>query len=108
MNNKVISGDGKTYERLSKASARKAFESGVELFVMSIDRNPIQSLTSPYKYYIGCKSMCGWFNGKTEINSFDELLEDFSEWLDTDGYGHIPQRYDAKHYRFSYWVKAGE
>lgn len=108
MKNKVVSGFGKTYVRLSKASARKAFESGLELYVMSIDRDPISSLSSPYMYYIGCKSLCGWYNGKTEINNFEELLEDFSQWLDTDGYGHIPQRYDAKHYRFSFWVKREE
>jgi hypothetical protein len=105
MKNKVVSGFGETYERLTKASARKAFEGGKMVYVMSIDRNPITSLTSPYIYYIGCKSLCGWFNGKTEINTFDELLEDFSVWLDTDGYGHNPQRYDAEHYRFSYWLK---
>ena len=107
MKQKVIVGwDGVTYERLTKPTARKAFESGKKVYVMSIDRNPINSLTSPHKYYIGCKSICGWFNGKERINTFDDLLEDFSEWLDTDGYGHIPQRYDAKHYIFSYWVKA--
>ena len=105
MKDKIISGNGKTFERLSKPSAKKAFEGGEKLYVMSVDRNPIKSLSSPYIYYIGCKSMCGWYNGKTEINTFDELLEDFAEWLDTDGYGHIPQRYDAKHYRFSYWIK---
>ena len=98
MKNKVMNG----FERLTKTSARKAFESGKEVMVMSIDRNPVQSITSPYTYYIGCKPLCSEI---TAINTFDELLEDFSEWLDTDGYGHIPQRYDAKHYRFSYWVK---
>jgi hypothetical protein len=101
MTNKVV-GD---FMRLNKTLARKAFESGESVYVMSIDRNPITSLTCPYKYYIGCKSLWGWHNGKTEVNTFDELLEDFSEWLYADGYGHVPQRYDAKHYRFSYWVK---
>lgn len=108
MKNKIVSGNGKTYRRLTKSSARKAFESGGKLYVMSIDRDPISSFSSPYIYYNGCKSLCGWFNGNTEITTFDELLEDFAEWLDTDGYGHIPQRYDAKHYRFSYWVKEND
>lgn len=108
MKNKVVSDYVDTYIRLSKTNARKVFERGKKVYVMSIDRNPINSITSPYIYYIGCKPLYNWKNGKTEINTFDELLEDFSEWLDTDGYGHIPQRYDAKHYRFSYWVKAGE
>lgn len=105
MKNKVVSGYGDTYERLTKRSAERVFNNGGNLYVMSVDRNPIESLTSPYIYYIGCKSMCGWFNGKNEINTFGELLEDFSEWLETDGYGHMPQRYDATHYRFSYWIK---
>lgn len=103
MKNKIVSGYGKTFERLSKVAARKAFENGEWLFVMSIDRNPINSLSSPFMYHKGGKSMCGWWNGKTEIDTFDELLEDFSEWLDTDGYGHTPQRYMAKKYMFSYW-----
>ena len=43
--------------------------------------------------------------GKYTIETFEDLMEDFSWFLDTDGYGHMPQRYDAKHYRFSYWIK---
>ena len=76
MKNKIVSGNGKTYRRLTKSSARKAFESGGKLYVMSIDRDPISSFSSPYIYYNGCKSLCGWFNGNTEITTFDELLED--------------------------------
>ena len=105
MKKRIISGNGKTYRRLTKSSARKAFDGGGKIYVMSIDRNPVNSLTSPYIYYAGCKSLCGWFNGNTEIATFDDLLVDFSEWLYTDGYGHIPQRYDAMHYRFSYWIE---
>ena len=108
MKNKIVSGNGKTYRRLTKSSARKVFESGGKLYVMSIDRDPISSFSSPYIYYNGCKSLCGWFNGNTEITTFDELLENFAEWLDTDGYGHIPKRYDAKHYRFSSWIKESD
>ena len=104
MKNKNVSGNGKTFERLSKVAARKAFERGETLYVMGIDRNPVESLTSPYIYIKGGKSLSGYYNGKTEINTFDELLEDFSEWLYNDGYGHMPQKYDAEHYRFSYWI----
>lgn len=82
MKQKVIVGwNGVTYNRLTKPSAKKAFESGKKVYVMSIDRNPINSLTSPHKYYIGCKSICGWFNGKERINTFDDLLEDFRSGL---------------------------
>lgn len=41
MKNKIVSGNGKTYRRLTKSSARKAFESGSEVYVMSIDRDRI-------------------------------------------------------------------
>jgi len=108
MNNKVVSGYGMKYIRLTKKMAEKAFKEGFRVYVMSIDRNPINSLSSPYIYYRGCKPIMSVMNVYSEfdcINTFDELLEDFSTWLDTDGYGHCPQRYDAKHYRFSYWLK---
>ena len=105
MKKRIISGNGKSYMRLSKSDARKSFERGIRLYVMAIDRDPISSLTSPHLYYKGCKSIRGYYNGKPEISSFDDLLSDFSEWLYCDGYGHIPQRYDANHYRFSYWIE---
>lgn len=101
----VISSNGEVYHRLAKPSARMAFENGEKLYVMSIDRNPVDSVTSAFCYWIGSPSICGWFNGKAKISTFEDLLDDFSEWLDTDGYGHIPHRYYAKHYRFSYWIK---
>lgn len=41
MKNKIVSGNGKTYRRLTKSSARKAFESGGKVYVMSIDRDRI-------------------------------------------------------------------
>ena len=96
MKNKVMN----NYLRLTKTIARKVFESGSEVYVMSIDRNPVQSITSPHIYRIGCNALCG----ATSVNTFDELLQDFSEWLYTEGYGHTPQRYNAEHYRFSYWI----
>ena len=97
-------GGGKSYQRLSRPSARKAFEAGKSLLVMSIDRNPIESLSSPHFYKKGCKAYMFECTEVDTINTFDELLEDFSQFLDTDGYGHMPQRYDAANYRFSYWL----
>ena len=105
MKNKVVSDFGRTYRRLSKPNAKKAFEEGKTLYVMSIDRNPVNSLTSPYMYFVGCRPIMGMYSVHKTIETFDDLLEDFSEWLGTDGYGHMPQRYDAKNYRFSYWSK---
>ncbi len=101
MNNKIVYSDGEVYERLNKTNARNAFGRGECVYIMSIDRNPITSLTSSHKYYVGCKSL----RGDDVINTFDDLLKDFSEWLYNDGYGHIPQKYDAEHHRFSYWVR---
>lgn len=105
MNNKIVSDYNTTYERLSKSAARKAFDNGEQLYVMSIDRNPINSLSSAHIYHIGCKPIYSWYSGKEVIKDFNDLLEDFSEWLENDGYGHMPQKYDAQHYRFSYWKK---
>lgn len=105
MKNKSISGFGKSYIRLSKVTARKMFDNGNELLVMSIDRNPVESLTSPRVYYKGCKSYMMGCVGKSTIETFEDLMEDFAWFLESDGYGHMPQRYDARHYRFSYWIK---
>lgn len=105
MKNKTISGFGRSYERLSKTMAKKAFDNGIEILVMSIDRNPVESLSSPHVYKKGCKTYMMKCIGKYTIETFEDLMEDFSWFLDTDGYCHMPQRYDAKHYRFSYWVK---
>ena len=105
MNYKGVSGFGKEYKRMSKKVAEKAFKDGLSVYVMSIDRNPINSLSSPYIYHMGCKPIMACDSKFDVINTFDELLEDFSEWLDCDGYGHCPQRYYAKKHLFSYWLR---
>ena len=105
MNNKIVSDFGRTYKRLSKPQARKAFEDGEELYVMSIDRTPTTSLSYPHVYCMGCRPIMRTESEYERINTFDDLLEDFSTWLDSDGYGHMPQRYDARNYRFSYWLR---
>ena len=67
MKNKSISGFGKSYIRLSKVSARKMFDNGNELLIMSIDRNPVESLTSPRVYHKGCNSYMMGCVGKSTI-----------------------------------------
>ena len=103
MKDKIVSGYGMSYKRLTKTSARKAFDNGMDVYVMSADRNPVNSMTSPHIYSKGCKALCYWV--KPEIDTFDDLLQDFSEWLFVDGYGHMPQRYYVRNYRFSYWIR---
>lgn len=105
MKNKIVSDFGKSFKRLNKTKARKEFELGKEILVMSIDRNPVNSLSSPYIYYKGCRPIMGMFIEMEYVNTFDDLLEDFSTWLNCDGYGHMPQKYYARNYMFSYWVR---
>lgn len=94
-----------TFLRVSKVRAEEIFEDGTgRLYVMTSDRNPVNSLTAAHEYKKGCKPHY-YGSVRESINTFDELLEDFSYWLDTDGYGHMPDRYRAKNEMFSYWVK---
>ena len=84
MKNKNISGFGRSYERLSKVMARKMFDKGNELLVMSIDRNPIESLTEPRSYKKGCQSyMMGYIRNKT-IETFEDL-QTFKQKVQQDG-----------------------
>jgi len=104
MKTTIISSDRGTYLRVNKQTARKVFEEGTgRLYVMSSDRNPVNSLTTAHEYKQGCKPYT--YNPANSIETFDEVLEDFSTWLDTDGYGHMPDTYRANKYLFSYWVK---
>ena len=99
----MVTSETDSFLRLNKTCAKREFENGGKLYVMSIERNPISSPGTAYIYYKGCKPLWG-DSGWTEINTFEEMLADFSEWLYNDGYGHMAQRYDADNYRFSYWV----
>ena len=103
MKNKIVSENGETYRRLFKTTAEKLFNQGDTIYVMSIDRNPVNSLTEAHAYFKGCNSPTTFEKG--QINKFDDLLTDFSEWLSTVGYGRMPQKYMAKKQMFSYWVK---
>lgn len=103
MKNAIVSNENETYIRHNKKLARRIFLEYGRLYVMSIDRDPISSVSCAHEYIRGTK--CGLYDDDKVINTFDELLEDFSKWLETDGYGHTPQRYDANNYLFSYWEK---
>lgn len=96
---------GGTYLRVNKKVAEKIFEEGTgRLYVMTSDRNPVNSLTTAHEYKKGCKPHY-YGTIRQSIETFEELIEDFADWLDTDGYGHTPDRYRAKNELFSYWVK---
>ena len=63
-----------TYLRVNKIVAQKIFEEGTgRLYVMSSDRNPVNSLTTAHEYKKGCKP---YYYGsvRESINTFDELL----------------------------------
>ena len=108
MKTEIITGNDRgTYLRVNRIVAQKIFEEGNgRLYVMTSDRNPVTSLTTAHEYKKGCKPYCYYYGSVREtINTFDELLDDFAYWLDTDGYGHNPDRYRSMHEMFSYWVK---
>lgn len=103
MKNKIVSDyNGLTYKRLTKPSARKAFDSGYTICVMTNDRDPISSLTGAAEYTIENK-LC--FSHNQIAKTFDDVLDDFANWQEYDGYGHIPDTYRARKKLFSYWIK---
>lgn len=108
MKTEIINGNKRgTYLRVNKIVAQKIFEEGNgRLYVMTSDRNPVNSLTTAHEYKKGCIPYSYYYGTiHQSIETFEELIEDFADWLDTDGYGHIPDRYRAKNELFSYWVK---
>ena len=101
----LVSGVCGTYLRVSRGKAAHIFEEGsARLYVMSSDRNPVNSPTSAHEYRKGCMPYYGG-SERGSISTFGELVEDFSGWLDTEGYGHMPDRYRAEHELFSFWVR---
>lgn len=102
MLNKVVSSEYGTFIRINKAKARRLFNDGKKISVMTIDRNPVNSFTSEIDYQLGSKL---FWNYDKMAKSFDDVLEDFADWQENDGYGHIPDKYKARHELFSYWVR---
>ena len=103
-NHVVFSSVKGMYLRLSKKRAKEVFDKGGRLFVMSSDRNPVVSLTGAHEYFIGCDSYY-LGNGIKSVNTFEDMILDFCNWLAMDGYGHKPDLYRSKRCLFSYWVK---
>ena len=102
MKNKYVSGTYGAFERVNKKRARMLFECGCPIALMTNDRNPVNSLTSEivYRKY----GYLHW-NSDEKADDFDSVLEDFAEWLDNDGYGHVPSRSKARRQLFSYWLR---
>lgn len=101
MKNKIVTDNATlTYKRVNKTRAKTLFNMGETIYLMSNDRDPITSLTAPKCYAKQHKMI----NGKY-AETFDDVLQDFSNWLWTDGYGHMPDVYKARNELFSYWVR---
>ena len=105
MKTEIITGNGRgTYLRVNKMVAQKIFEEGNgRLYVMTSDRNPVTSLTTAHEYKKGC---IPYFTiDYVSIETFDQLITDFKEWVMYRGYGYERDPYRAKNELFSYWVK---
>ena len=105
MKTEIITGNNRgTYLRVNKKVAEKIFEEGNgRLYVMTSDRNPVTSLTTAHEYKKGC--MPYFTIDCVSIETFDQLITDFKEWVMYRGYGHEIDPYRANKELFSYWVK---
>lgn len=105
MNNRQVTridgGCKKVFTRHDKKAARRLFEDGETISLMTADRNPANSLTTEIDYTKG-ESL--FWNAQNTACTFDDVLEDFAEWQENDGYGHTPDRRAAREQRFSYWT----
>lgn len=105
MNNRQVTridgGCKKVFTRHDKKAARRLFEDGETISLMTADRNPANSLTTEIDYTKG-ESL--FWNAQNAACTFDDVLEDFAEWQENDGYGHTPDRRAAREQRFSYWT----
>ncbi len=82
--------------------ARELFDKGETIAVMTSDRNPVSSLTSEVEYTRGAKL---FYDPSRTAETFDDVVEDFADWQENDGYGHMPDREAAGKQDFSYWTK---
>ena len=69
---------------------------------MTSDRNPVSSLTTEVYY---TKGQNLFYNASSKAETFEDVLEDFADWQENDGYGHMPDHEAAKNYSFSFWTK---
>ena len=90
------------FTRRTEEEARKLFNEGVTISVMTADRNLADSLTSEIDYTKGEEL---FWNGEGNIAcDIDQVIEDFAEWQYNDGYGHCPDHEAAEKHDFSYWT----
>lgn len=89
------------YTRHDKKAARKLFEQGQTISLMTADRNPVNSLTSEIDY---TKNAELFYDSSNIACNFNQVLEDFATWLECDGYGHMPDPAAARNEKFSYWT----
>ncbi len=85
----------------TEREARILFEDGYTISIMTADRDPASSLTAEIDYTKGEEL---FFNSPDIACSFDQVLEDFADWLKSDGYGHCPDHETAARHDFSYWT----
>lgn len=91
----------KIFTRHDRKAARRLFENGETISLMTADRNPMNSPSTEINYTRG-ESL--FYNAHNTACTFDDVLEDFAEWQENDGYGHMPDRRAAREQRFSYWT----
>lgn len=89
------------FTRHDKRTTRNLFDKGYTVSLMTDDRNPVNSLTSEIDYTKGAEL---FYDSSSVACNFDQVLENFAQWMENDGYGHMPDRTRARNMRFSYWT----
>jgi len=90
------------FTQRTEQEAREIFDNGATISVMTADRDPASSLTTEINYTKGEELF--WNADSNIACNFDQVKEDFAEWQDNDGYGHMPDHEAAENHTFSYWT----
>lgn len=89
------------FTQRTEKEARQLFEQGYTISVMTADRDPNTSLTSEVNYTKGEEL---FYDSSNIACNFDQVIEDFADWQNNDGYGHMPDHEAAENHAFSYWT----
>lgn len=89
------------FTQRTKQKTRQLFEQGYTISVMTADRDPNTSLTSEVNYTKGEEL---FYDSSNIACNFDQVIEDFADWQNNDGYGHMPDHEAAENHAFSYWT----
>lgn len=89
------------FTQRTEQEARQLFEQGYTISVMTADREPNTSLTSEVNYTKGEEL---FYDSSNIACNFDQVIKDFADWQDNDGYGHMPDHEAAENHAFSYWT----